>query len=310
MALIGISDGVAQVQHQTQPPAAGATGSPIALPNYVSLGDQVAQIQQWHQEAGELAEKQTEDNQAAVEGMQKQVDSALDNLRADLPVTPNLLVDTKQFTGLCGGQTNVPMEVITAHSGAPWISSLYINTAYTGTVEVVTLDQLAAKGIPYGGDLGYFTDSTFYGSDFRVALFDVTITADAKKDLQGRLFALNQGCPPYTGWTKAQVTTQFSCVANVIEQSGGTHFIVSSNRGPTLALGGDLAGKGWKFHHTIRKGFGGCDQPIFLGIGHIKVAVALMYFGFGNHDGVPFWAGAAGGIYSHRDRLVTPNRAY
>ncbi len=234
------------------------------------------------------------------------VDEYIANTAAYSPVTPNLLQDTKYFSKMCGGKVNEAVDIFAAHA-APWNCFLWSGSQGNGSIKVVSIDKIAAEGIPYGGDLARAVnppggEPPFYGTDFKVLLFDVTITSNSSSGEQGRLYVINQGCPTFTGWNKGEFKTEASVFFNLIEQSGEIYFSPHANMPASVAITKDDLGKGWIYRQGAKDGFGGCHQPCFIGKGHMKVAIALPYIGYGDHKGKFVWAGSVG-RYSHEDCL-------
>ena len=245
---------------------------------------------------------------AEVAAKKTEVDNALNQLSQSSPVTPNLLVDTKYFSHLCGGATNTSQELIAAH-GSPWSACLYNGTTGSGTLEIVTLDKLQSQGLTAGGDLLKALGETgqpgelFHGSDFHVALFDVQITGDQSNGDAGYFFIMNQGGSLFTGWYHGEFKTQASCFVNVIEHSGDIVYYPHDNMPARVAVTGDDLDQGWLYKHATRNGWGGCHQPHFRHQGHMTVALALPYIGYGDNGNQFIWAGSVG-RYSHTDHLA------
>lgn len=244
-------------------------------------------------------------NEAAVEG---RLNARFDQLALDsaknMPVTPNLFADGKYWSSLCGGQVDVQTELFSAHLNSKFNTFFHNGGSGTGSVEVVTLDNLAAKGIPYGQDLAKATVSnvpnfTANGADYRVVLLDVTVQDDGSAPAP-KLYVLNQGQTLFTGWNAGEFKTQSCGFLNVVQQSGDIQFHWNDNAGPALSVGSNDVGAGWVFKHAVRLGFGGTHQPHFEGVGSMKVAVALPYWGYGDHGGNFIFANSLG-RYSHGD---------
>ncbi len=141
------------------------------------------------------------------------------------PLAPNLLADTKKFATLCGGRVNTETEILVAHNGSSWRAARP-NGESRGTLEVVTLQNLAAKGIGFGGDLALAAHSSFYASDFRIALLDVTVDEhegeDAHTHEHQTILAQGtgqDGFPFFTGTDKGGFKTQAACFVNVVSHS-------------------------------------------------------------------------------------------
>lgn len=255
------------------------------------------------------AEQQAGDyNEAAVEGrLNDRFDQFVADSARNMPVTPNLLADAKYWSSLCGGQTDVETEIFAAHIDSKFSLFWYNGGSGAGTLEVVTLDNLSARGIPYGQDLAKATANNppnfaANGSDWRVVLLDVTIQDDGSGAVPA-LYLLNQGSPKFTGLNVGEFKTQSSGFLNVVEHSGSVSLHWNDNAGPALIAGADDVGAGWVFKHAVRDGFGGSHQPHFKGAGSMKVAIALPYWGYGDHGGNFIFANSLG-RYSHgADRL-------
>jgi len=259
-----------------------------------TITDDLRQAVQQHQQAATFYQTEGESIESRINTKLSEMDawkgttedSLQDQMHINSPVTPNLMADTYQFSSLCGGQTNTPMDIIDAHNGSLFSASYYGTPDASVTVEVVTLDQLGAKGIDFGGDLALATNAVFEGSSFRVLLFHASINTDGRAYVQ----VINQGCPEQTGWDKGQVKTQSQVLANVVSATGSIKFYPHDNAPAIIELNNNHAGNGWKFHHAVRTGFGGCHQPCFRGTGNMTVAIALPYFGYGDNGGKFFWA--------------------
>ena len=235
--------------------------------------------------------------------LQKSVNGYIADAAQHLPVTPNLLVDTKHFNDFCDGQFDVEVEAVAAH-GAPWTSFWYSGSSGEATIKrVLVTDMEEKEGIPWGGDLALATNGPapsrpYYGTNFTVLILDVTISNTGTE----QFFVMCQGCPQFTGWSKGQFRVQASNLYNVIEHSGNIAFGAQANMSPRLNIHGSDLGQGWIYKQVSTMGFGGCHQPRFFGEGHMKVAIALPYVGFGDHQGRFVWAGSVG-RYSHFDQV-------
>ncbi len=241
-------------------------------------------------------------------------DTFVAGAKASFPLAPNLLADTRKFATLCGGSVNTEFDIFEAHNGSAWSTHLYNGTKATGKIDVVTLEKLSDKGIAFGGDLDKATngpdgDTPWHGSDFRVLLLDVKITADQSDGKPARFYVLRQGCPRFTGWRKGEFKTQAACFVNVVTHDGATTFYPSDNMSATLTAGGDLEGDGWTYLHNTRPGWGGCHQPLFEGTGSMTVALALPYIGTGDHGGAFIYAQSLG-RYTHGDDRLPAGVAY
>ncbi|MDU9050629.1 MAG: hypothetical protein Q3M30_17415 [Candidatus Electrothrix sp. Rat3] len=275
--------------------------TPATSEQMAKLIDKFTELKQYFE--GVRADIEAE--RKALQEDRKQLFEDLDDyITVRLPVTPNLLQDTKHFDKICKGEKNKSVEIIAAHS-SPWSSRLYDGTQGSGSVKVVTVDQLENEGIPFGGDLARAANSPggerpFYGTDFNVLLLDVTVTADRSNGYSALFLVLNQGCPTFTGWGKGEFTTQSAVFFNCLDQSGDIVFSPHSNMPASVDVTKEDVGKGWTYRQATRTGFGGCHQPRFTGKGRMKVAIALPYIGYGDHKGRFVWAGSVG-RYSHND---------
>ena len=224
------------------------------------------------------------------------------------PLAPNLLADTKKFATLCGGQADTETEIVAAHNGAaPWRAYRPPTDDVRGTLEVVTLPNLAAKGIGFGGDLAKAVDARFTRSDFRVVLMDVTI-------VRGFIAVLAQGpgngLPYFTGANKGEFKTQAACFVNVVSQSGNIQLQISNEIVRNhLVANGALEGDGWTYLHRASTGWGQGHRCAFTGVGSMKVALALPYLGTGDHGGAFIYAQSIG-RYTHGDDRLPTGVAY
>lgn len=233
--------------------------------------------------------------------LQQSVADYIVDAAASLPLAPNWIRDTKYFSGLCGGAINVETEIILAHSGL-WSAYWSTGTAGSGTAKVVDLSSIAAEGIPHGGDLNLAVSSSFYGEGFRVLILNATISSNDSNGGEGTLYVLAQGCHTYTGWNRGQFKTQCSVIFNVLHHTGNIIFYPHINLTEPLPINADDSGKGWIYRQRTRTGFGGCHFAKFVGLGTMKVAIALPYIGSGDHKGNFVWAGSVG-RYTHNDTV-------
>lgn len=220
-----------------------------------------------------------------------EIDSWLTNAKKDFPITPNLLADTHKFSRFCKGEVNTPMPIIEAVANSLYQSAaFYAGTQGSATMEIVTLDQLASKGIGFGGDMGMATDGNWNGSSFCIMLVDMTLTHDRTDGNDAFFFIRNPKMPQQSGWNRGETTTQSQALVNVISQSGDIHARIHNNEAAALICDKEDVGKGWQFKHSTRRGFGGMQHLLdFYGKGSMKIAVALPYIGTGDHGGRFFW---------------------
>ena len=227
---------------------------------------------------------------------------------ASRPVTPNLIADTKRWATLCGGQTNTEMELMAGHNGSAFSASIVAGTEGSGTIEVVTLPELATHGLDYGGDLvkaaagPAASAGPWIGSDFRVLLLSVDITRDRAVG-PGLLRALGQGRGLFTGWDVGEFQTQIGCFVNVLAHTGEIVLRLGDLLTASPEIGAGDEGQGWRYKHASQLGWGSHFVPAFAGRGSMTVALALLYVGHGDHGGRFIYAQSLG-RYSHgADRL-------
>ncbi|QTH70930.1 hypothetical protein [Pseudoalteromonas xiamenensis] len=235
------------------------------------------------------------------------VESKIAQFQKALPLAPNTLSDTKHFAQICKDvEPGTAVDVLKAHA-APWSTFFWGGSGGTATVTKLNLSQLEEfglapnaeflrRGIGSKGAVG----ELFYGSNYNVLVFDVEINQPSKQNAnEGLLFVLNQGCHTFVGWDRGEFLTQASCWVNVLEHSGSITFYPSQNRSAAIAVGGGDEKLGWQYKHSARGGWGGCHQPLFRGLGKMKVAICLPYVGTGDHGNNMIWADSIGHPYSH-----------
>ncbi|CAH9054907.1 hypothetical protein PSECIP111951_01134 [Pseudoalteromonas holothuriae] len=258
-----------------------------------------------------LAQKEQEvDNRLAAK--EQAVDAKIASFQKALPLAPNNLSDTKFFRQINAEQPEgIAVDVMQSHT-APWSCFYYEGTEGNSTVTKLNNKMLAdhdlAPNSEFHRALGNYrsADDTYYGSNFKVLLFDIELTKGRTTDEdRGSLFLLNQGCPRFTGWSKGEFLTQASCWVNVLEQSGSLAFYPSQNRSADIRVDSSDVGKGWQYKHATRQGWGGCHQPVFRGLGKMKVAIALPYVGTGDHGENMIWADSVGHPYSHEAPAIS-----
>jgi len=241
---------------------------------------------------------------ASAKGLENKVDGFINKGTQNFPVTPNLIADTKHWRMINGGEVNVEKSLAESHQ-SPWRWFWHSGGSGIAKLKVVTLNKLNENGIGYGGDLRRVTNSNFYGSDFRILIIDVKFTEN------GSLYILNQGCPRFTGWSKGEFQTQSSVFVNLIQSTGDIKYSAVDNAFARIDVDSNILGEGWKYLHANKKGFGGCHQPRFTGKkgSHMRVAIALMYAGYGNHEGNFIYANSIG-RYSHDTDNIANGRRY
>ena len=235
------------------------------------------------------------------------VDAKIASFQKALPLGPNMLSDTKHFAHINASQPEgTAVDVLQSHA-APWSCFYYAGTEGASTLTKLNPSMLAQHGLVPNDEFktralgGYRSESnTYYGSDFKVVVLDVEITKGMTSDPdKGQLFVFNQGCPTYTGWSRGEFLTQASCWINVLESTGSLYFVPSYNRSAYIRVDGSDLNKGWQYKRAVQTGWGGCHQPRFIGLGKMKVAIALPYVGMGDHGDNMIWADSVGHPYSH-----------
>ncbi len=226
---------------------------------------------------------------------------------ASRPVAPNLISDTYAWAGLCGGEVNAPKPIIAAHNGSPFAAFARGSAVERGTLEVVTLDRLAAKDIGFGGDLAKATngpdgDPPWHGSQFRVLLFNVGIAGGQADGPPSQLYVLSiRALGGFSGWGRGEFATQAACFINVVSHSGDIVFFPSHNMSASIKVGAGDVDQGWRYKHATKAGWGGGSRALFQGTGQMKVALALLYVGAGDHGGAYVYARSLGGSYFHKE---------
>jgi len=233
---------------------------------------------------------------AAEAVLRKKADAASTPRFADLPVTPNLIRDTKHFHKVCRGRVGVETSWADAW-GPPWKFHNHKGPAVdvaSSTVEVVDMTSQASAeraGLwPLGAlsaKQGGLLKEDFYGASVRALLLTVRTLPAAN---QGAFGVLAQGCPEYTSWEVGSFKTEVGVFVNVLEHTGSIKLHFACNAGAGALITGPAA-QGWQYLHNSRAGWGGCQQSFIKGEGRMRVAIALPYQSFGNHSGVPVWSG-------------------
>ena len=259
-------------------------------------------LTQYFQQFRDGLEQQVTEKKAE---MDTHMASQLDQMTDMLPLSPNLLADTKYWQCVCGGATNQAVDVWDALDGHTWSwfwrdgegvdhrTSDAVIDVFSGTLKVVTLDQLANEGCPFGGDLTLAFDEHSGHPNFHVLLLDITLHAP------GSLYLLVQNAgakKTFTDINRGEFTTQASALAYVMSHSGDITYDVHGCMAPTVRLKNTHLDQGWQYHHNSKKGFGGGYHPRFFtaSAGHMKVAMALPYFGLGDHGGRFIYAQSVG----------------
>ncbi len=244
---------------------------------------------------------------------------------ATRPVTPNLLPDSKHFANLCGGALNTILAWDNGGAGTPW-NVVFQNSTGTCDIEVVyayDIPRLTALGLWPLGDMASlvraFPHPTIpdYGVDNHIAIFDIVITDWTYNELTNSFIPLYfaHDCFSYTSWFLPDSwSTQLSYFINILSVDGlefdfgrrshghQTRIGLGAPEGLPVNLGANIVGQGWKHISGGRSGFGGCNSSYVLSVddhtitplnpAHIKFAIALPYQGYGDHQGLPIWAGA------------------
>lgn len=244
---------------------------------------------------------------ARLQAKELAVDAKIASFQRALPLAPNALSDTKHFNNICADVPNgTAVDVLTAHA-EPWASFFYRGTEGSGTITKLSLSQLSEFGLTPNEDLlrrglgaKYPHHESYSGSQYKVLLMDVVLNKGRDdKPTEGNLFVLNQGCDRYIGWGKGEFLTQASCWINVLEHTGSLRYLSSTNRSADIFVDGSDVGKGWQYKSNSRTGWGGCHQQCFIGLGSMKVAIALPYVGTGDHGNNMIWADSVGHPYTH-----------
>merc|ERR1719284_644326 len=197
---------------------------------------------------------------AAEERLRQKADAASTPRFADLPVTPNLLQDTKHFHGICHGQVGVETPWTDAW-GSPWIFYNHRGTAVdvvSSTVEVVDMTTQASAGRAGLWPLGALSASrggllldTFDGADLRALLLTVRTLPAADQSAFG---VISQDCPTYTSWDVGSFTTEVGVFANVLEHTGNIQLLFACNAGAGVLIEGPAA-QGWQYLHNSKAGW-------------------------------------------------------
>lgn len=80
----------------------------------------------------------------------------------------------------------------------------------------------------------------------------------------------------------------------LLEHEGDMTLNLFDNRGTGIKVTKELLGKNWVHLSDTKEGFGGGEQSWTKGTGRMKVAIALPYVSYGNHNGIPVWSASIG----------------
>ena len=252
--------------------------------------------------------------------LQARADGVFNNLQGILPVAPNLLVDTYQFSTLCGGKVNTEMSAADAHLNSIWSAYLTHNGSVADTkITVLTLDKLKEYGLqPVATDdfskhvNSHANDAIkpFSGASFRVVLLDINLTTPG-----GGVGYLHQAIAGNTtGWGFGPEISLFaSAMVNVLECTPGLKYAVHANM--TLSqcvLSESDIGKGWQYKYGTNKRLGGSYQPWSRGtnLGRIKFAMCLPYVGFGDYGSNFIWVDSIGKASQYKAGLTNPSYSH
>jgi hypothetical protein len=197
---------------------------------------------------------------------------------AEMPVTANLLKDTKHFKGICKGLFNTWMSWDEAFDG-DWLAYLHrkdnpSNTAgidVEARVQVIPImpdsqerpegTKLVKEGLGaltrfitdarWSADPEYFDGCGDSQSTPVCALvLDVKILDDASGN--GQLYvACQRGTPTFTSNNpEAEFSTQVSVFVKVLAHSGATRLNLFKSRGSGVTVTGDAMGLGWRHFHS------------------------------------------------------------
>ena len=249
-----------------------------------------------------------------------ELSTAQNDLRAMLPVTPNLLVDTYQFSSLCGGAVNTEMSALDAHLNSIWTAYLTYGGSVADTkITVLTLDKLQEHGLhPVAGDdfikkVNPYANNVaipFHGAAFRVVLFDINLTTAG-----GGVGYLHQPIAGQTsGWNMGSETKLYaSAMVNVLECSPGLKYAVHANMTSDQCVVSETdVGKGWLHKSGTRSRLGGIYQPWSRGsnLGRLKFAMCLPYVGFGDHGSNFVWVDSIGKASQYKAGLTNPSYSH
>ncbi len=244
--------------------------------------------------------------QAMVDEWGLDVQTFIQGAAATRPLSANLLADTKRFEHICGGELNAPTAWDQGGISSPWWAGWQAGAAGTLSLEVVHAGdevRLGELGLWPLGELEQLVRPTpheeieDYGVDVNILVLDFELTTPGTAHADGVQLTIGQGTVPYTSWNVGQFKTQTSVFVNVIEAAGDITFAFIDNRTWDLPrFGAAQVGQGWKHYAGSRDGFGEWDHSYFRSptnaAGSLKLALALPYSGFGDHQGLPVWAGS------------------
>lgn len=244
-----------------------------------------------------------------------------------VPPGMNLLQDTMLFKRIANGQTNTVVNYDDLNAvRAPWGVAAWQADTYTMSLEVITPDQFAAKGLGEWGELrqmvpipgwSELTGPVTSQIGFNALLISIEVTQISNG--YGEVDLLNPyaytAAPgnynvkmPSFHTNAALWQSQFGLFCTVLAQSGDMELAIDNMFGKVV-IGGDQVGKGWNYYHGSKFGLGGYSQ-IYQRVGanggamgSMTYAIALPYAGMGNHGGIPIF----GTNYGFLDQDYSPS---
>jgi len=243
--------------------------------------------------------------EAAVTGEGISERSAMNLIYRSMPVTPNILHDTKLWSKMAGGATNSNVNYRTAHTGSGY-SAGSGNGTVSGDIRVITpamFDGLVSQGgikpssdfDAFDGDLesklGAYTNS----ESFNILRVTLDIRATGSNTPQAWILAKDFGQFLSQEASEGDFTVYSGGFMRCLAKSGATNIVASPQYLGQGDLGDDWCEhKNWVHYRYTQTGLQFGPRLIVQGAGTLDFLLALPYIGHGDHGNNFVWAGFNG----------------
>ena len=253
---------------------------------------------QLRQKANETALESVRAQLVAAEAQLRQKAAASSTPRfADLPVTPNMMKDTKHFHSVCHGRVGGGDSLGGCLGIAVGVLQLsrYCRRCCTQHREGRGHDVAGecrpcwtlTAGRPQC-EWGWSAPKRFLTAPMWGHCCSLCWLCPPRPRVH-EVF-LSRDCDKYTSSYVGSFTTEVGVFVNVLEHTGNIWMHFAGNFGAGVKIAGP-ASQGWQYLHNSKAGWGLWQESEILGERRVRVAIALPYQSFGNHSNVPVWAG-------------------